>query len=71
MKPSHSQQAAFDKEEARIRMKREANEQRAKRFIDARTRTIGVDIDGLNQQCAEKSQSNRDTQEENRLMSKI
>lgn len=37
--------------------KREANEVRRKRFLDARTRLIGLDVSALDQQVAEKEKA--------------
>jgi len=42
------------KEQARLKMKADANFQRNLRFKDSRLRTIGVDVNALNMQVAEK-----------------
>ena len=42
------------KEEARIKMKREANAARRERFMNARKRVMGIDVAALNAQVAEK-----------------
>lgn len=51
----------------RILAKREANEQRRKRFLNARKRLIGLDVEGLNQQLAERDLNNEKMKETNRL----
>jgi RIB43A len=38
----------------RIISRREANEERRKRFLDARTRLIGLDVSALDAQVADK-----------------
>lgn len=62
-----SQQAALDKEAARIRLKREANAARAERFLDARQRTLGLDLQALDAQVAEKKRNTASDQENSRL----
>lgn len=42
------------REEARIKSKREANEQRRVRYLNAKVRLIGLDVQTLDQQVAEK-----------------
>ena len=64
------QLAAMAKEEARIRFTREANMRRTERFLNARQRTMGVDVDALNAQVAEKRQAHEDTNEAARMESK-
>ncbi len=59
--------AQLMKEEARIRMKRMQNNERRDRFLNARKRIIGVDVDALNAQVAEKVQAASDAFDENRL----
>jgi hypothetical protein len=44
----------MDREDARIRAIRERTEARRDRFFNARNRTIGVDVDALDMQMAEK-----------------
>lgn len=60
-------QDSLSKEEARIKMKREANEARRLRLLDARRRVIGLDVDALNEQVAEKERMKSDQKEIERL----
>lgn len=46
-------------EEARIRRKREENAKRRDRFLNARKRIMGVDVEALDAQVAEKKDSNK------------
>jgi len=55
------------REDARIQMKREANEQRRLRLLDARKRVIGLDVDALNEQVAEKERMRSDQKEVERI----
>ena len=48
------QENSLTKEEMRIISRRDANEERRKRFLDARTRLIGLDVSALDKQVAEK-----------------
>lgn len=57
---------AMEKEEAKLRFKREQNEIRRQRFQNARVRTIGVDVDALNAQVEEKRQGRNNLEESNR-----
>ena len=59
--------AALAKEEARIALKRQQNELRRQRFLDARTRVIGVDVDALDAQVAEMTQRKADGKEAERV----
>ena len=61
----------IEKEEAKLRFKREQNELRKKRFHDARTRTMGVDVAALDAQVEEKRRSRDDKEEQNRRDSKF
>lgn len=61
------QQAQLDKEALRIQKKREANEARAKRFLDARQRSIGVDVAALDAQVAEKRRNQQNNDDSDRL----
>ena len=45
---------ALGKDQARIDAMRARNEARRERFLNARQRAIGVDVDSLDAQCAEK-----------------
>ena len=59
------------REAAKITYKREQNEIRRQRFLDARTRTIGVDVAALDAQVEEKNKAGRDRDEIHRLESII
>lgn len=61
------QQAQLDKESARIEAKRRANEERTKRFLNARQRTLGVDVQGLDAQVAEKRRNQQNNDDNDRL----
>ena len=50
------QSAALGKEEQRILAMKARAEARTHRFLNARSRTIGIDVNGLNAQIAEKKQ---------------
>lgn len=60
---------ALSRDEMRIKLKREANEQRRLRLLDARKRVIGLDVDALNEQVAEKERMKSDMKEIERLES--
>ncbi len=55
--------AALMKEEARIKLKREQNALRRDRFLDARKRVFGLNVEALDAQVAEKNQSSMDNAE--------
>lgn len=59
----------MQRDELRIKAKREANEERRKRFLNARSRLIGLDVAALDQQVAEKAQRRQREQEIARLES--
>jgi len=59
--------AQLMKEEARIRLKRQQNNARRDRFLNARKRIIGVDVDALDAQVAEKRQDASDIVDGDRL----
>lgn len=59
--------SALAKEEARIQLKRAQNEKRKERFLSARTRLIGVDVDALDAQVAEMQRLKSDTKEADRV----
>jgi hypothetical protein len=61
---------ADSKEEARLKMKADANFQRNLRYKDHRLRTIGINLDGLNQQVAEKKRMQEEEREQERQESK-
>jgi hypothetical protein len=61
---------ADSKEEARMKLKADANFQRNLRYKDHRLRTIGINLDGLNQQVAEKKRMQEDEREQERQESK-
>ena len=46
---------ALGKDQARINAMRARNEARRERFLNARQRAIGVDVDALDAQCAERA----------------
>lgn len=56
----------MSKEDLRIRLKREANEARRIRFLNARTRVIGLDVDALNAQVAAKNRMNAEEKDSGR-----
>jgi len=62
------QDEVMAKEEAKIKMRREANEQRRLRIMDARARTMGLDIEALNAQVEEKNRAKRAGQENEELL---
>lgn len=55
----------ISRDDARIKFKREANEARRLRILDAKKRVIGLDVDALNEQVADKERmkSNQKEQE--------
>lgn len=59
------------KEEAKIQRKREAFEQRRLRILNAKVRIIGLDVDALDAQVAEKRQNAADKTESDRFESKL
>lgn len=59
--------SALSKEEARIQLKRAQNEKRKERFLSARTRLIGVDVDALDAQVAEMQRMKSDNKEADRV----
>jgi hypothetical protein len=61
------QDKSLQREELRIKAKREANEERRKRFLNARSRLIGLDVAALDQQVAEKEERRRREQEITKL----
>ena len=61
---------ALVKEAAKIARKRLVNEQRKERILNPRRRTIGIDVDALDQQVAEHSRL-RDIQGEEDKMEKM
>ncbi len=67
----NAHQASLNKEEARIKAKREANERRCDRFLNARVRTLGVDVAGLNAQVAEKQANAQNGKDNDKLERKI
>lgn len=50
-------------------MRRDANEQRRLRIMDARARTMGLDIEALNAQVEEKNRTKRAGQDSEELLS--
>lgn len=64
------QEAQLAREEAKILRRREENEIRRQRYLQAKVRLIGVDVQALNDQVAEKQrmkQHERDTDKFERL----
>lgn len=61
---------AVKKEAAKIAAKRLVNEQRKSRILNARTRTIGIDVDALDRQVAE-SRSRKEMLKEEEKMDKL
>lgn len=61
------QQDQLDREAARLEAKRVANELRLKRFLDARQRTIGIDVSALDAQVAEKQRNTQNNTDNDRL----
>jgi len=59
--------AALAKEEARIALKRQQNEMRRQRFLDSRTRVMGLDVDALDAQVAEINKQKADGKEAERI----
>ncbi len=55
------------KEEARIKAKREANEQRRIRYLNAKARMIGLDVQSLDQQVAEKQRLKQNEKDADRF----
>lgn len=55
---NNAQDDVLAKEAAKIAYKRQQNEQRRLRIHNAKQRTIGLDIEGLNAQVAEKQRNN-------------
>lgn len=55
------------KEEARIRLKREQNLARKNRFLNARTRIMGVDVEGLDAQVEAKRRQDQDSRDEDAI----
>jgi hypothetical protein len=66
-----SSDADLDREQARIKLKAEANFQRNLRYKDSRLRTIGINLGALEKQIAEKKKSKEDEIENDRLESKL
>lgn len=50
---------SLEKDQERIRGKRERNVARTNRFLDARLRTIGLDTEGLDRQLRERAAQRR------------
>lgn len=58
------------KDEAKIRLRREANEQRRLRIMDARARTMGLDVEALDAQVEEKRRLKKLGQDNDDILSK-
>ncbi len=65
------QDEVMAKEESRINRIREAHEQRRLRILNAKVRIIGIDVDALDAQVAEKRQNAHNKSESDRVESKI
>ena len=65
------QQYLLDKEALRIQAKREANDKRTERFLNARMRTIGLDVQALDAQVAEKQRNQQNGVDSDKLESNI
>ena len=61
------QEVALAKEDARIRGRRERDEVRRDRFLNARTRIMGVDAQALDQQVADMRKGRTDAKESDRI----
>jgi hypothetical protein len=61
------QELALAKEDARIRARRERDEERRHRFLNARTRIMGLDAAALDEQVQEMRRSREDAKESDRL----
>ena len=66
-----SQDELMAKEEARIKAKREANEQRRIRYLNAKVRLIGLDVQALDQQVLEKQQRKSQERDYDKFESKF
>lgn len=62
-----AQEEALDREAKRIELKRQANAARTERFLDARQRTIGLDLQALDAQVAEKRRNKQNNNDSDRL----
>lgn len=58
------------REEAKIQRKREQNEQRRLRILNAKARIMGLDVQSLDQQVMEKEQQKQREKEADRFESK-
>ena len=63
----NAQEEALDKESKRIECKRQANAARTERFLDARQRTLGLDLQALDAQVAEKKRNQQNDNDSDRL----
>lgn len=61
--------ADLEKQQARLKMRADANFQRNLRYKDSRLRTIGINLGALEQQIAEKKKLREDEIEADRLES--
>jgi RIB43A len=64
------QEQALAKEAARIKARRERDEIRRERFLNARTRIMGIDAEALDKQVAEMRQAREDGKDADRVESK-
>jgi hypothetical protein len=61
----------MQKEQAKILLMRNANEDRRRRFLDAPGRTIGIDCQALDAQVAATRRKRDDEKEANRIESEL
>jgi RIB43A len=70
--PLTSLQAKLEaKEEMKLKFKRDANLMRNQRFLNARQRVIGVDVDALDMQVWEKKMAAESDKETARIESRL
>lgn len=59
------------KEEARVKARRDANEQRRIHYLNAKVRLIGLDVQALDQQVLEKQQRRSQERDTDKFESKL
>ncbi|RYG95646.1 hypothetical protein EON65_55675 [archaeon] len=59
-------EAQLAREQAKILKRREDNETRRQRYLQAKVRLIGVDVQALNAQVAEKERSRQNERDNNK-----
>lgn len=65
-----SQEEVIAREDAKIQRKRDQNEQRRLRILNAKARIMGLDVQGLDQQVVEKQQQRQREKEADIFASK-